>query len=612
MRPHSKAMSGYVTNSRQSDPQRVAIYARYSSDLQRPSSIEDQVRECKEAASRKGWTVLDQFVRFDEAATGQLAGREGLDELIKLAQQLPHPFDGIVIDDTSRFGRDLSSTLPMSDGLKYAKVFLYFVNRQLDSRDPNFRTLFIQYGQQDEQASLVSGEKVHRGQRGRVLKGYMGSSRAFGYTNVAIESTTRKGLYGRPAVEAVELRINPEEAPVVVRIFEMYASGLGYRAIAKTLNDERVPSPLQLQSSIKRLWNADSVKRTTMNEKYKGVNVWNQTQVVRNPMTQRKEQHPRPESEWERVDVPQWRIVPEELWNAVVAENGNRQGPSWWKEGGLNRSEASRRYIFSGLMSCADCGGNMNIVGGDKGSPRYGCIGHRYRGNCGNKLTILHRTLEAQMLEAITANILDPEVRGQLYRDFEGQQRTVWNQRIATRHQVASTIEELKDKRNDLKRQADNLLNAIQDSGRNLLFSERLNLLDVEIRNINELLATQTEVNFELLSPDAIREIVNRKLSELEALLAGSRDVAKQRIRKYISRLSMTPVYEPEAAAYQVAGDIQLFASDDPEGVLLAGSFQRSCKQYTSLSIPFQTILNARTAKGRHRSSSDGRYVKAH
>jgi DNA invertase Pin-like site-specific DNA recombinase len=67
------------------------------------------------------------------------------------------------MDDTSRFGRNLSDTLPMSDILEYSGVSLFFANRRLDSRDPNFRVLFVSYGQQDEQSSRGTGEKVHRG-----------------------------------------------------------------------------------------------------------------------------------------------------------------------------------------------------------------------------------------------------------------------------------------------------------------------------------------------------------------------------------------------------------------------------------------------------------------
>jgi hypothetical protein len=35
----------------------AAIYARYSSDLQREASIEDQIRICRERAVKEGWPI---------------------------------------------------------------------------------------------------------------------------------------------------------------------------------------------------------------------------------------------------------------------------------------------------------------------------------------------------------------------------------------------------------------------------------------------------------------------------------------------------------------------------------------------------------------------------
>ena len=37
-----------------------AIYARYSSDLQNPTSITDQVRNCRDHAEQRGWAVLEE------------------------------------------------------------------------------------------------------------------------------------------------------------------------------------------------------------------------------------------------------------------------------------------------------------------------------------------------------------------------------------------------------------------------------------------------------------------------------------------------------------------------------------------------------------------------
>ena len=49
---------------------RCAIYARYSSDLQRESSVEDQIRNCREFAKRQGWIILEDYVRSDQAVSG--------------------------------------------------------------------------------------------------------------------------------------------------------------------------------------------------------------------------------------------------------------------------------------------------------------------------------------------------------------------------------------------------------------------------------------------------------------------------------------------------------------------------------------------------------------
>lgn len=263
MTPHISTMGfGFEGATAGQKLVRCAIYTRFSSDMQRLTSTEDQIRECRDAAKRNGWVILDEYIFSDEAVSGQmLTGRDGLDRLLAAAKDKSKLFDCILIDDTSRFGRNLSDTLPMTDILQYVGVFLYFVTRRLDSRDPNFRSLYITYGQQDE--------KPHR------------------------------------------------------------------------------------------KWNACTIHDIVRNEKYHGVHVWNKTGMVRNPIAKRKEQRPRDPSEWERVEVPEWRIVSEELWTATQAEIKRCSGISFQKAGGLNRTDDSRKYVFSGLMVCAKCGSSF-------------------------------------------------------------------------------------------------------------------------------------------------------------------------------------------------------------------------------------------------------------
>jgi DNA invertase Pin-like site-specific DNA recombinase len=97
---------------------RCAIYARYSSDLQRESSIEDQIRKCREFAERRGWPVSEEHVCSDSAVSGATLGpRPALNELLALVSRKPRPFDRILIDDTSRLARNVADALKMVERL---------------------------------------------------------------------------------------------------------------------------------------------------------------------------------------------------------------------------------------------------------------------------------------------------------------------------------------------------------------------------------------------------------------------------------------------------------------------------------------------------------------
>lgn len=105
------------------------------------------------------------------------------------------------------------------------------------------RQLVTFNGMMDEQFLQGLADKVHRGQEGRVLKGLNPGGKLYGYVNVPILNPSRPGKYGHPAVDGVYQEINATQAAVVVRIFRMYAAGMGLALISKTLNAERVLAP---------------------------------------------------------------------------------------------------------------------------------------------------------------------------------------------------------------------------------------------------------------------------------------------------------------------------------------------------------------------------------
>ena len=72
---------------------RCAIYARYSSDLQSPTSIEDQEHLCRTYAERQGWAVVSVFE--DAALSGfGIEHRSGYQQLLAAALSSPADLRG--------------------------------------------------------------------------------------------------------------------------------------------------------------------------------------------------------------------------------------------------------------------------------------------------------------------------------------------------------------------------------------------------------------------------------------------------------------------------------------------------------------------------------------
>lgn len=70
-------------------------------------------------------------------APRSMAGRDWL-RVMDAAKAKPKPFDYVLVDDTSRFGRNKADTFKNRDILRFYKVHLYFVEDGLDSSDLHF------------------------------------------------------------------------------------------------------------------------------------------------------------------------------------------------------------------------------------------------------------------------------------------------------------------------------------------------------------------------------------------------------------------------------------------------------------------------------------------
>jgi site-specific DNA recombinase len=95
---------------------RVAIYARFSSDLQDARSITDQIALAHQHAVHQGWQITDEFT--DAAISGaSMANRPGLRDLMRAAEA-PR-FDAVLTESLDRLSRDLADSAALHRQLAY-------------------------------------------------------------------------------------------------------------------------------------------------------------------------------------------------------------------------------------------------------------------------------------------------------------------------------------------------------------------------------------------------------------------------------------------------------------------------------------------------------------
>lgn len=559
---------------------RCAVYARFSSDLQRPTSIEDQVRRCTEFAAKQGWTVVEEFIRYDEArSAATVAGRDALNALMLAAKTKPKPFECLLVDDTSRLARYLPDVLSMNDILLYHGVFIYAVAQRLDCREKASRPLLTLHGMMDEQFLVSLAEKVHRGQEGRALKGMHPGGKVFGYRNTPIEDPTRIGKYGRAAVSGVKLELDEVEAPIVERVFNMYANGNSLAAIAKTLNAEGVQAPQPPRNRQIRAWCPSSIREMLRNERYRGVFVWNRTKKERNPETGRKTSRPRPESDWKRVEVPEWRIISEDLWERVQAQI-QRMSKRWSATtiGGQGRRGRGPRHLFSGFLICGVCGSRMTIVSGNgrRGYVKYGCPSHRNRGVCSNSVMIRKDRLEDQLLAELSGRLLQPAMVDYALQSFHEQLQRRLREIQDQADCAANGVLALQGKRQDLKAKATNVTEAIAAIGHSPSLLAQLSSIETEIAKLDDRLAEMNQPRDLAVSMEELREVLYERVAEIGALLRGDVEVARQALAKYVERLVLTPKGTPDGPVLEVSGSVELFNGNAAgDGVCISNGGQR-------------------------------------
>jgi site-specific DNA recombinase len=501
---------------------RVALYARYSSDQQSATSIEDQLRICREQAVREGWSVT--AVYKDAAISGaSVILRPGIQTLLQDAQG--RQFDVVMAEALDRISRDQADIATLFKHMQFAGIPIVTLAEGEISE--------LHVGLKGTMNALFLkdlAKKTHRGLRGRVEQGKSGGGISYGYDIVRRLNSEGEPVRG-------ERTINADQAEVVRRIFREFACGIPPRRIAQRLNAEGVPGPGG------RPWGGTTVRGHAKrgsglvnNELYIGRLIWNRQRFIKDPSTGRRVARLNPESDWIVTEVPELRIIDDATWQAAKA----RQAEITTQYAGviagihaarnpLNRTHRPKS-LLSGLLRCGCCDGPYTL----RGQGRFACSNHLDTNTCSNGRTITRAKIEQRVLDGLRDKLMAPEAAAEAVRAFVAETNRLNHERQATR--ASSQIELTK-----AERAISGILDAIEDGRRTPALMARL----YELEDRVAVLRTQqadTAASPVDLHPN-IAETYRKKVARLTQALnqPEEREEAATALRGLIEKVVLTP-----------------------------------------------------------------------
>ncbi|MBK3776263.1 hypothetical protein GAY31_19255 [Azospirillum brasilense] len=206
----------------------AAVYARVSTVRQSDNdrvSLPDQIRRCREAAERSGYTVPGEFV-FQDAVSGEKdeENRPGFGAMIAAGRG--RQFEALFFWSLDRLARDTIVGLKALNELEKNGVAVRSVSEPGVVENQAVRTFMLGWAQEERERikARTQGGRAGARARGRWTNGM--------------------APYGLRLAEGGQLQVDPIEGPLVREMFDRIIAGHGRIAICRWLNETGVLPPI--------------------------------------------------------------------------------------------------------------------------------------------------------------------------------------------------------------------------------------------------------------------------------------------------------------------------------------------------------------------------------
>lgn len=440
----------------------VVIYARYSSHNQNEQSIEDQIRECREYATRNNYIIIAEYI--DRAKSGTKDNREQFLKMIEDSKQ--KRFAGVLVYQLDRFARNKYDSAIYKKKLKDNGVRVISAKENI-SDDP---TGIITESLLEGLAEYYSAElalKMKRGRRTNNENNYFsGGIVPFGYSTREVQSPFTDS-HGKPIIKK-EYIIDKVNGPYVSQIFLDVYNGMKFQDILIKLKS------LGIKTNKGSYFNKSSLYRLLTNKRYITIATYD------------NEEH--------AGAFP--RLVEDNIFYEVqkILENNKHN---------FNKV-ATEEYILVPKIHCGYCNDLMTGTGGTSRNGKvhyyYHCRNARTK-NCNSK------RIQKQFIEDIVVNATRELLTTENINRIADKVVS-----LVKEEQKNSKLGSLQKSINNINRKKINLISAIAECGdsnlRKPLYEELSNLEEQRINIENEILGEELYVK--TLSKTNIKHFLNQ------------------------------------------------------------------------------------------------------
>lgn len=326
--------------------------------------------------------------RYREVVSGEtIESRPRVQELLRRMES-PR-VKAVLIVEPQRLSRgDLEDIGRLVKLLRYSNTLVITLQYSYDLRDERDRDMFereLKRGNEflEYQKRIMGNGRLLSVQNGN----FIGQKPPYGYRKVVIKEGKRK---------CHTLEPDPDKAPIVKMVFQMYAGGTSASQIAKTLRN------MGVTTADGGKWVTSSIQQMLTNDHYIGMVHWNRRKTVK-VVEDGAVVATRPRSaDFLAYPGKHPAIIEKELWDAVQAIRGKLPPV---------KEKAKNANPFAGLVYC-QCGSRMSRRqymrnGVERCSPRLLCENQT---ECGTASCTLAEFTE-EVVEALKRAIADFDLK---------------------------------------------------------------------------------------------------------------------------------------------------------------------------------------------------------